>query len=62
MKNVGWFVGALALVLGPLMAAAPTWEWFATPLGVGSVISAIGGVLGAAFGVSKTLPTDPNVN
>lgn len=51
MRSAGWFFAALVLVGGPLVAAAPSWGWFATPAGAGAALIALGGVLGAAFGV-----------
>ena len=51
MKNVGWILGALLLALTPVLGAAPSWAFFATPIGVAALASAIGGVLVAAFKV-----------
>lgn len=50
--SFGWFIAALVMVGGPLVAAAPSWGWFATPAGAGAALVALGGVLGAAFGVN----------
>ena len=54
MKSLGWFAAAFALTLGPLIAAAPSWAWFATPPGTGALLLSIGGVLAAAFGVDRS--------
>lgn len=49
MKNIGWMIGSLFLVLAPVIAAAPNWAWFASPVGVSALLASVGGVLVAAF-------------